>query len=150
MKVTKHQSGKCDLELELPALHARPGETLRGVLHVRPRQNVRARWVTVSLVRVETAAREKTKRTVSYDDYRRRDVKFPFSTTRRRTALMRTAHITLTGPHEIPFEVQLTGDAMPTMLTHYLSMRWYVQATVAYGLFSQDACGRELNVYTGR
>lgn len=150
MKIPKYQSGKCDLELDLSALHARPGQTLRGVLHVRPRHSVRARRVTVSLVRVETAAKQKPKRTVSYDDYRRRDVKFPFSITRRRKALMRTAHITLTGPYEIPFEVQLPGDATPTMLTHYLSMRWYVQATIAYGLFSQDACGRELNVYTGR
>lgn len=150
MKVATYQSRKCDLELDLPALNARPGETVRGVLHIRPRQSVRARRVTISLVRVETATKEKPKRTVSYDDYRRRDVKFPFSITRHRKEVTRTAHVALAGPHEIPFEVQLPGDAMPTMLTYYLSMRWYVQATVGYGLFSQDACGSELNVYTGR
>ena len=151
MRAPRHPSGKCDLELDLPALYARPGETLRGVLHVRPRGNVQARRVQVSLVRVEWITKEKPTRTVSYDDYRRQDLKLPVSRTRHRKSVMRTRHITLTGPSEIPFSAQLPGNAIPTMLNRYLSTRWYIEASVTYGLFSHgDACGRELNVYNGR
>lgn len=150
MRLTQYQSRKCDLELDLPALHARPGETLRGVLRIRPRESVRARRVMVRLVGVETFTKENPVRTVSYDDYRRHDVKLPLSRTHHRKSVMRTRHVTLTGPREIPFVVRLPNGATPTMLTHYLSMRWYAQATVAYNLFSQDECGCELNVHTGR
>lgn len=150
MRPTYVQAGKCDLELDLPALHAQPGETLRGTLHIRPRESLRARRVTVSLVSIETVTGEKPARTVSYDDYRRDDVKYPYDRNVHRTSVLRRRRITLTGPCEIPFVAQLPGGVVPTAFTGYLSRRWYVQATVTYALFSQDDCGLELNVHTGQ
>jgi hypothetical protein len=115
-----------DLELVMPVMRARPGETLRGTLRVVPHQPMRARSVSMLLGRRQSVPRR----------WRRM----------WRQNLAKDAD--LAGPREFPFEVQLPRD-VPTMITPYLSVRWYLQAVVRYGLVAADRCEWQLNVYTG-
>jgi hypothetical protein len=117
---------RCDIELIAPALHARPGQTLRGTVRVTPHRPMRARSVAAFLIRRQSVPR--TRRIM------------------RAGSLARG--IQLTGPQEFPFDIPVPDEA-PTMITPYLSVHWYVQAVVRYGLFAADRCDWEFNVYTG-
>jgi hypothetical protein len=140
-----YRTRNCDLSLELPVLHARPGETLRGVLRVRPRRPVRVRRVLVYLLRVEGGPRL----AVRYAVYRR-NIQSPIMDLLRARSVTLARRVELTAPREFPFTVRLPEEAVPTLLTPYLSVRWYVRARVWYGLRGgNDMYDLELNVYTG-
>jgi hypothetical protein len=121
-----HRSRRCELELALPALRARPGETLRGTLRVRPHQPVRARSVSLFLVQRQSVPQR---------------LRFI-----RSQGLARD--IELTRPGEFPFGVQIPADSCPTLITPYLWVRWYVHAAVRYGRLRADRYDCEINVYT--
>jgi hypothetical protein len=131
--VRAHKSRRCEIEL-VPPLRARPGEALRGAFRVVPRRPMRARSVRLSLWPRQS---------------------FPGSTPRRgRTVYSFIQHqtlardVVLTVPSEFPFELELSGDMCPTLITPYLWVRWYLRASVAYGVVvSPDRLECELNVY---
>jgi hypothetical protein len=122
-----YPSVRCDLQLVVPVLHARPGETLSGVLRVLPREPVRARRVFAYPLRRASASNFLPK-LVRYE---------PLAT-----------DVELTEPREFPFAVRLPDQACPTLITPHLSVRWYVHGGLRYGLIEEDTYDREVNVYT--
>lgn len=121
-----HRSRRCEIELDLPALRARPGETLRGTLRVLPRQPVHARSVSLFLLQRQSVP----KRLHFFGSQ----------------GLARDVEIT--GPSEYHFAVQIPANSCPTLITPYLWVRWYVHAGVRYGRLRADRYDCEINVYT--
>jgi hypothetical protein len=121
-----HRSRWCELELILPALRARPGETLAGTLRVLPRQPVQARSVSLFLIQRQSVPSR---------------LHFFGS-----PGLARDVEITELS--EYHFAVQIPANSCPTLITPYLWVRWYVHAAVRYGRLRADKRDREINVYT--
>jgi hypothetical protein len=125
--VRPHPTFRCDLELVVPVLHARPGETLSGVLRVRPRESVRVQRVFAYPLRI-----------ASVPHFLPAPVRYkPLAT-----------DLELTEPREFPFEVQVPDQACPTLITPHLSVHWYMHGGVRYGSVEGDMYDREVNVYT--
>jgi hypothetical protein len=115
---------RCDIELIAPALRARPGEILRGTVRVVPRRPMRAS-VKLFVVRTQTVS--------------------PRELQMWGRILGKLAGPG--GPQEFPFEARVPPEP-PTMITQYLSVRWYLRAAVRYGLPAPDLLDTEINVYT--
>ena len=115
---------RCDIELIAPALRARPGETLRGTVRVVPHRPVRAS-VKLFAVRTQTVP--------------------PRELQMWGRVLGRLAE--QAGPQEFPFEARVPAG-VPTMITPYLSVHWYLRVVVRYGVLSADRLDTEINVYT--
>jgi hypothetical protein len=114
---------RCDIELIAPVLRARPGETLRGTVRVVPHRPMRGS-VKLFVVRAQTVSPRELQmwsRVVGQLAGRG-------------------------GPQEFPFETRLPREP-PTMITPYLSVRWYLRAAVRYGLMATDSLDTEVNVY---
>lgn len=152
--------GSCDLLLRLPALHARPGETLRGVLQVSPHHPATVRRVLVSLQEVEALAGSAMPTAMSDAEYRG-DVVSPVTTTRRVKAVPLAGRTRLTEARDFPFTIQLPGrdrrlvndrraPLCPTILTRYLAVRWYLRGWVQQDSHQWQVCDTEVNVYTVR
>jgi hypothetical protein len=139
--------GDCHLALRLDALHARPGQTLRGELRVSPHQPVRAHRVLVSLQLVEALAGQAMPSAVSAAEYGR-DVESPAVRATRLKPVTLAARITLTGPRDFPFTIRLPGDACPTIRTRYLAFRWYLRGWVQDESLQWQVCDAEINVFT--
>jgi hypothetical protein len=152
--------GPCDLLLRLPALYARPGETLRGVLEVSPHHPTTARRILVSLQQIEALAGSAMPSAVSYAECRG-DVVSPVTNARRVKAVPLAGRTSLTEARHFPFTIQLPGHARqlvndrraplcPTILTRYLAVRWYLRGWVQDDSFQWQVCDTEINVYTAR
>lgn len=115
---------RCDIELIAPALRARPGETLRGTVRVVPHRPMRAS-VKLFVVRTQTVP--------------------PRELQMWGRVLGRLAG--QSEPQEFPFEARIPAGT-PTMITPYMYVRWYLRATVRYGVLSADRLDSEINVYT--
>jgi hypothetical protein len=142
----RHRVRNCELELQLPVLHGRPGDTLRGVLRVQPRRPVRIRRVLVFLLRVEAST---GRGAVRYAVYRRNNQSTLRDWMDARSVTV-AKRVRLSAPGEFPFAVRIPGEVCPTLITPYLSVHWYVRARVSYGLRRRpDMLDRELNIYLG-
>jgi hypothetical protein len=141
--------GPYDLRLRLPALHARPGESLRGVLQVSPRHPEAARRVLVSLQRVEALAGSAMPSVMSDAEYRG-DVESPVTKAIRVKAVPLADRTRLTAPRDFAFTIQLPAGACPTILTRYLAVRWYLRGWVQEDSSQWQVCDTEINVYTAR
>jgi hypothetical protein len=123
-----HRSRRCELELVLPALRARPGETLAGTLRVLPRQPVQVRAISVFLIQRQSVAKR-------LHFFGSQDL---------------AGDAEITEPSEYHFALQIPANSCPTLITPYLWVRWYVNAAVRYGRLRADRRGSEINIYTRR
>ena len=141
-----YYGGDCDLRLRLPESHARPGETLSGVLHVGPHRPVDARRVVVSLHRMTVLAGSAMPSTMSNADYRG-EVRSPKAGVARVKAVPLAGGASLTEPRDFPFAIQLPRDACPTILTRYLAVRWYLRGWVQDQSRQWQVFDTEINVH---
>lgn len=138
--------GACDLELALPAAHARPGDTLAGRLLIRPHRPLRAHRVVVYL-RCAVFGVVAADHSIAGGGRTGRWWRVDSLTVAKR--------LDLAGPREIPFAVRVPANACPTLVTTDCSVRWYLRAEVHHHMagtlrFSSDLYDREINVHTGR
>jgi hypothetical protein len=138
--------GNWDLALRLSALHARPDETLRGVLRVSPHRAMRARRVLVSLHVVEALAGSAVPSVMSDGEYCR-DVESPTTRGRRVRPVRLAAWTRVAGPRDYPFTIRLPADACPTIRTRYLAVRWYLRGWVQERSSQWQVCDTEINIF---
>jgi hypothetical protein len=155
----------CDLELELPAPHARLGESIEGLLRVRPREPVNARMVLRYLYWVqrgrglpgwaESAAAQTPILLRSLEYFPPTDTYNNFALlTRRRRAARRAAlarSVMLSGPAEFAFRIPVRPDTSPTLITPDCSVRYYVCGEIWYARpwNGRDVLAREVNIHSG-
>ena len=136
----------CDFELVLPVQHARPGDTLRGVFRVRPRQPVRARDVRVHLAIIQGVTRARPPSQVSCTDYCRPDIESPVAFTGKGfSAVTLARHVDLTGPCEFQFELQVP-EGQPHA-AHRLPFGALVRGGAVWYGHKYDMYRREINVH---
>lgn len=154
---------RCDLELDLPAPRARPGEAIEGVLRVRPHEPVDARLVLRYLYWVQrgrglperaasaAALTPTLLRSLEYFPPTRPWNNFALLTRSRRAvgraALARS--VTLGEPAEFPFRIPVRADACPTLITEDCSVRYYVCGEIRYRRDGRDKLAREVNIHSG-
>lgn len=129
--------GPCHMELRLPRLYARPGETLEGMLVLEARSRVKARGVRVDL---ESWLIEKVGE-LSSGLFVWREI---------------TGHsVSLTGRTELaggdrkdlPFRIQIPADAPPSFTTPHTDLHWFLVGVVDRRLRSDPVVSVELNVH---
>ncbi len=139
---------RCDLDLELPAPHARPGEAIEGVLRVHPREPVHAHLVLRQLYTRSAPGIGGTPTPVLTQGL----ACFPPARSLRWAprSLRLARDVMLSGPAEFPFRIPVRGNACPTFITQDLAVRHYVSGEVHYRnrRASLDVLIREVNIHT--
>lgn len=123
--------GEAELSFTLPGLEVVTGQTLRGQLHILPRQNFSGK-VRLELVRYES---------VSYDRGLSREISVPFD-------LAGNTDFMAGQPQVIPFEVSLPPDAAPSIQTPNGAIRWTIKGILSRSSHKAITVEQPVEVYT--
>ncbi len=121
----------CDMQLEVSSRTARPGETLSGTLRMEPRRAFEVRSVYVAL-----------EGRMRHEDNIEREVGEAKVTLADRPAFSPGVS------QELPFQVTVPGDALPSLVAEHNQLRWHLKGVCDRKLRGDDSVSAEIVVYT--